>query len=58
VRLNTGSMGEKYYIGVDAGSVSVNGIVINQAREIVYEAPYIRHMGRVEEEVFALVQDL
>jgi predicted CoA-substrate-specific enzyme activase len=51
-------MGEKYYIGVDAGSVSVNGIVINQAREIVYEAPYIRHMGRVEEEVLALVQDL
>jgi predicted CoA-substrate-specific enzyme activase len=51
-------MTEKYYIGVDAGSVSVNGIVINQDREIVYEAPYNRHMGRVEEEVLALLQEL
>jgi predicted CoA-substrate-specific enzyme activase len=51
-------MSEKYCIGVDAGSVSVNGIVINQDREIVYEAPYHRHMGRVEEEVITLLQEL
>jgi predicted CoA-substrate-specific enzyme activase len=52
------AMAERYYIGVDAGSVSVNGIVINQDREILYEAPYKRHMGRVEDEVIALLRDL
>ncbi|MBN2032213.1 MAG: CoA activase [Deltaproteobacteria bacterium] len=51
-------MAESFYIGVDAGSVSVNGIVINRNREIVYEAPYKRHMGRVEEEVLALLQEI
>jgi predicted CoA-substrate-specific enzyme activase len=51
-------MAENYYIGVDAGSVSVNGMVIDRERKIVYEAPYKRHMGRVEEEVLALIRDL
>jgi predicted CoA-substrate-specific enzyme activase len=49
---------EKYYAGIDVGSVSVNGIVIDQDRKIVYEAPYKRHMGRVEEEVLAVIQDV
>lgn len=49
---------EKFYIGVDAGSVSINGMVINQDRQILYEVPYRRHMGRVEEEVLTLLQDL
>lgn len=47
-----------YYVGVDAGSVSLNCIVINDKREIVYESPYKRHFGKVEEEVLALIQDL
>ena len=40
---------DRYYAGIDAGSVSVNGIVINQDREVVYEAPYKRHLGKVDE---------
>ena len=51
-------MAENYYIGIDAGSVSVNAMVINRERKIVYEAPYKRHLGRVEEEVLALIRDL
>ncbi len=48
----------KFYAGIDAGSVSVNGIVIQHEKKIVYEAPYKRHMGRVEEEVLALILEL
>jgi len=51
-------MAENYYVGIDAGSVSVNAIVINGGREIIYEAPYRRHMGRVEEEVLSLIREL
>ena len=27
------------YVGIDAGSVSLNAIVINQDKKIIYEAP-------------------
>ncbi len=49
---------ERLHIGIDAGSVSLNAIVINSQREIVYESPYQRHLGRVEETVLNLVQNL
>ena len=49
---------ETYYVGIDVGSVSLNCVVINPAREIVYEAPYKRHMGRVEEEIEKLLSAL
>jgi activator of 2-hydroxyglutaryl-CoA dehydratase len=38
---------EWYYAGIDAGSVSLNCVVINQNREIIYESPYQRHLGKV-----------
>jgi predicted CoA-substrate-specific enzyme activase len=49
---------DSYYVGIDAGSVSLNAIVITQDKKIVYEAPYKRHMGKVAEEALALIQDL
>jgi predicted CoA-substrate-specific enzyme activase len=47
-----------FYVGIDAGSVSLNTVVINQSRELVYESPYKRHMGKVDEEVLAVIADL
>lgn len=49
---------EHYYVGVDAGSVSLNCIAVNDAGEIVYESPYDRHMGKVEERLFAVLKEL
>ena len=49
---------EKYYAGIDAGSVSLNCVVINRKKEIIYESPYSRHMGKVEEGVFDLLGEL
>jgi predicted CoA-substrate-specific enzyme activase len=49
---------DRYYVGIDAGSVSLNCIVINDKKEIVYESPYMRHLGKVEEGILSLVQDL
>jgi predicted CoA-substrate-specific enzyme activase len=46
----------RYYMGIDAGSVSLNCVVINQDREIVHTEPYRRHLGNVEEEVLRLVE--
>jgi len=46
------------YIGIDAGSVSVNGIVINDKKEILFESPYRRHLGRVEEVVFEIIEEI
>lgn len=47
---------EKYYIGIDAGSVSLNSVVINQDKEIIFELPYNRHVGRIEEATFKLIK--
>ncbi|MBN1848034.1 MAG: CoA activase [Deltaproteobacteria bacterium] len=47
-----------YFIGIDAGSVSLNCVVINQAKEILYEHPYMRHMGKVEQAIIELIQQL
>jgi len=49
---------DKYVVGIDAGSVSINCVVINQAREIIYESTYKRHLGKVEEEVLGLIRGL
>jgi predicted CoA-substrate-specific enzyme activase len=49
---------EWYYAGIDAGSVSLNCVVINQNREIIYESPYQRHLGKVEEALIELVHQL
>lgn len=50
--------GDRLYVGIDAGSVSVNCIVINQDEKILYEAPYKRHFGKVEDAVFNLVKEI
>lgn len=47
----------KFIIGVDAGSVSINGVVIDEDKNILYEAPYKRHMGKVKEEARALIKN-
>ncbi|MFC1891044.1 BadF/BadG/BcrA/BcrD ATPase family protein, partial [Thermodesulfobacteriota bacterium] len=49
---------KKYYAGIDAGSVSLNCVVINDKKEIIYESPYSRHMGKVVEGVFDLLDKL
>jgi predicted CoA-substrate-specific enzyme activase len=49
---------ESCYVGIDAGSVSLNAIAVNADRKILYEAPYRRHFGRVEQETCCLIQDL
>ena len=46
------------YVGIDAGSISVNCIVISDKREIVYEFPYNRHFGKVEELVLSVIRSL
>jgi predicted CoA-substrate-specific enzyme activase len=49
---------ENYYIGIDAGSVSVNAVVINDKGELIFEYPYKRHFGGVETSVFEIVNEL
>jgi predicted CoA-substrate-specific enzyme activase len=46
------------YMGIDVGSVSLNGIVIDQDRKIIYESAYKRHLGKVEQETINLIQRL
>ncbi len=45
------------YLGIDAGSVSVNAVVINAEGEIIFERPYKRHFGRAEEEVYTVIRE-
>ena len=47
----------KYYIGIDAGSVSINSVVLNSGKDIVYESPYHRHFGKIEDAVHDLLTD-
>ncbi|MDB9822285.1 acyl-CoA dehydratase activase [Deltaproteobacteria bacterium] len=49
---------EGYSIGIDAGSVSLNCVVINRDKAIMYESPYNRHMGRIEEKLLELIREL
>lgn len=47
-----------YSAGIDAGSVSLKCVVIDQQKEIVSELPYRRHFGKVEDAVVGLVKEL
>ena len=47
-----------YYVGIDAGSVSINCVVIDKQKKVVWEAPYTRHLGRVEEVVSSLLKEI
>jgi predicted CoA-substrate-specific enzyme activase len=49
---------EAYWAGIDAGSVSLNCVVIDQQEKIVSELPYRRHLGKVDEGVVELVREL
>ena len=49
---------KKYYAGIDVGSVSLNCVVINSDRNIVFEFPYQRHFGKTNEAVLDLVGKL
>ncbi len=48
----------RLYAGIDAGSVSINCVVVNDRKELVYESPYRRHFGRVEEWVAEHIRDV
>ncbi|RLB40573.1 MAG: CoA activase, partial [Deltaproteobacteria bacterium] len=49
---------DRLRVGIDAGAVSLNAVVLDEAGSVVYEAPYRRHMGRVEEGVAALLREI
>ncbi|MCD6306243.1 MAG: CoA activase [Deltaproteobacteria bacterium] len=49
---------DQLHVGIDAGSVSINCMVLDDQRRIVFEAPYGRHFGRVDEQVLALIRRL
>jgi len=49
---------KKYCVGIDIGSVSLNCIVINTDKEIVFESLYKRHFGKIDEEILSLVEEL
>jgi predicted CoA-substrate-specific enzyme activase len=49
---------KRYFVGIDAGSVSLNALVIDETKAIVYELPYKRHFGKVEEETLSLIRHL
>ncbi|SFM64761.1 acyl-CoA dehydratase activase [Thermodesulforhabdus norvegica] len=49
-----------YYLGLDIGSVSINGMVVDEEGNIVEELPYRRHFGLVFEhfkDVLSLVRE-
>lgn len=47
-----------YYVGIDAGSVSLNCAAINGHGQVVYESPYKRHFGRIEETLISCLHNL
>jgi predicted CoA-substrate-specific enzyme activase len=47
-----------YYVGIDAGSVSLNCAVIDDGKKLIYEFPYTRHFGRVEEMFISFMNTL
>ena len=49
---------KKYYAGIDVGSVSLNCVVINSDKDIVFEFPYQRHFGKTDEVLLDLVGKL
>jgi predicted CoA-substrate-specific enzyme activase len=53
-----GNGSKKLYVGIDVGSVSLNGVIIDRDKTIIYESPYRRHFGKVEQETISLIQRL
>ena len=49
---------QRVFVGIDAGSVSINGIVINEDKEVLYESPYTRHFGKTEESLITLMDPI
>ncbi|MBW2487692.1 MAG: CoA activase, partial [Deltaproteobacteria bacterium] len=49
---------KKYSVGIDVGSVSLNGMVIDQNKDIVFESPYKRHFGKINAAILELVEHL
>ena len=49
---------KKYSAGIDVGSVSLNCMVIDQNKDIVFESPYERHFGKINEALIELVQHM
>jgi predicted CoA-substrate-specific enzyme activase len=45
-------------VGIDVGSVSLNCIVINSNKDVIYESPYKRHFGKSDEQIVVLVERL
>ena len=55
-RLRT--MKQEYVVGIDAGSVSVNCMVLNARKEVLFEHPYRRHFGQVQKTVAEIVEEV
>jgi predicted CoA-substrate-specific enzyme activase len=49
---------KEYTVGIDVGSVSLNCVVVNSNKEVVFEFPYKRHFGKIDEEILDLVERL
>ena len=49
---------KEYIVGIDAGSVSLNCMVINENKDIIFEFPYKRHFGKIDEEALDLITAL
>ena len=49
---------KNYFAGIDVGSVSLNCVVINSNKDIIFEFPYQRHFGKMEDVVLDLVGNL
>ncbi|MGD9078312.1 MAG: acyl-CoA dehydratase activase [Desulfobacterales bacterium] len=49
---------KKYCVGIDIGSVSLNCIVIDKNKDIVFESAYKRHFGKIDETILSLVEEL
>jgi len=49
---------KNYSVGIDVGSVSLNCIVIDKNKEIIFESAYKRHFGKIDEEILSLVETL
>ncbi len=49
---------KKYYAGIDVGSVSLNCVVVDSHKDVVFEFPYRRHFGKIDEEILDLVECL
>lgn len=51
-------VGRKFFVGMDAGSVSLNCVLLSSDKDLVHEFPYRRHFGKVEEEALLLLKEI